>query len=358
MPAAEIDAAEWDAFASAFTGGGTGNAAHLLQTAAWAQLKCAFGWRVVRVALRSPVRIVAGAQILVRRLPLALGSIAYLPKGPLVNWQDAAQVKAVLQLCDDAARAEHAIFLKLEPDLQAGEEPAQLLHALGWQASPQALQPRRTLLVDTACEPAAALGRMKSKTRYNIGLAEKKAVVVRAAPLLHAAAELAAFWRLLQSTAARDNFGIHNERYYQTAYESFAPSGRVALLLAESAGRVLAGAMIFASGSRAWYLYGASDDAERASMAPYAVQWAAMQWAHARGCSAYDMWGVPDADEAQLEASFTTRSDGLWPVYRFKRGFGGRLERNCGAWDHVYVPWAHRLYGAYLRLAQRNAPPG
>ena len=93
-------------------------------------------------------------------------------------------------------------------------------------------------------------------------------------------------------------------------------------------------------------------------MAPYAVLWAAMQWAHARGCSAYDMWGVPDADEAQLEAGFTTRSDGLWPVYRFKRGFGGRLERNCGAWDHVYVPWAHRLYGAYLRLTQRNAPPG
>ena len=358
VPAAQIDAAEWDAFASAVGDGGDIGEAHLLQTAAWAQLKCTFGWRVERVALRSAGRIVAGAQILVRRLPLAFGSIAYLPKGPLVNWQDAAQAQALLQLCDAAARAENAIFLKLEPDLADAAEPRQLLQALGWRSSPQSMQPRRTLLVDTACEPAAALARMKSKTRYNIGLAEKKGVVVRSAPLHNAGAELAAFWRLLQSTAARDKFGIHSERYYQTAYESFAATGRVALLLAESAGGMLAGAMIFASGSRAWYLYGASDDLDRASMAPYAVQWAAIQWAHARGCSTYDLWGVPDFDETQLETAFTTRSDALWPVYRFKRGFGGTLARTCGAWDHVYRPKAHFLYRAYLRLAQRNGSPG
>lgn len=357
MPEAEIDAAEWDAFASAPGGAGNCGEAHLLQTAAWAQLKCSFGWRVRRVALRSAGRIVAGAQILVRRLPLAIGSIAYLPKGPLVNWQDAAQTQALLLLCDAAARAENAIFLKLEPDLADGAEPRQLLQALGWHASAQSLQPRRTLRVDTACEPSAALARMKSKTRYNIGLAEKKGVVVRSAPLQNAGAELAAFWRLLQSTAARDEFGIHSERYYQTAYESFAATARVALLLAESTGGILAGAMIFSSGARAWYLYGASDDLDRASMAPYAVQWAAMQWAHAQGCSTYDMWGVPDADETQLEEAFTQRSDGLWPVYRFKRGFGGTLARTCGAWDHVYRPGAHFLYRTYLRLAQRKSPP-
>ncbi|NIV29998.1 MAG: methicillin resistance protein, partial [Anaerolineae bacterium] len=52
----------------------------------------------------------------------------------------------------------------------------------------------------------------------------------------------------------------------------------------------------------------------------------------------YDLWGVPDEDEATLEAGFTKRNDGLWGVYRFKRGFGGRLVRTAGAWDLVYAP--------------------
>src|ERR1041384_83421 len=50
------------------------------------------------------------------------------------------------------------------------------------------------------------------------------------------------------------------------------------------------------------------------------VSSAAIQWAKARDCTIYDMWGIPDADEATLEAQFESRSDGLWGVYGFKRG--------------------------------------
>ncbi len=61
--------------------------------------------------------MVAGAQILFRPLPLGLGSIAYVPKGPLVDWDDFEQCRYVLSLCDEAARAGRAISLKIEPDL-------------------------------------------------------------------------------------------------------------------------------------------------------------------------------------------------------------------------------------------------
>jgi peptidoglycan pentaglycine glycine transferase (the first glycine) len=44
-----------------------------------------------------------------------------------------------------------------------------------------------------------------------------------------------------------------------------------------------------------------------------------------------------------LEANFTRRSDGLWGVYRFKRGFGGRVVRSVGAWDYVYSPLLYWL---------------
>ncbi len=61
---------------------------------------------------------------------------------------------------------------------------------------------------------------------------------------------------------------------------------------------------------------------------------------------------MPDEDEATLEAEFTERGDGLWGVYRFKRGFGGRLVRTIGAWDLVYAPLRYRLYTLALRLRQ------
>ena len=79
-------------------------------------------------------------------------------------------------------------------------------------------------------------------------------------------------------------------------------------------------------------------------MPTYLLQWEAMRWAAARGCCEYDLWGIPDLTEETLEDEFTERSDGLWGVYRFKRGFGGEVWRSAGAWDRVYQPMLYRLY--------------
>ena len=93
---------------------------------------------------------------------------------------------------------------------------------------------------------------------------------------------------------------------------------------------MIAGIFVFALGDRAWYFYGASGEAERQRMPNYALQWAAMQWARSRGCKEYDLWGIPDEDEATLEAQYLERNDDLWGVYRFKRGFGGKVIRFAG----------------------------
>ena len=102
--------------------------------------------------------------------------------------------------------------------------------------------------------------------------------------------------------------------------------------------------MVFAHGDRAWYFYGASSDEHRNLMPTYLVQWEAMRWARHQGCREYDLWGIPDADAQTLEAQFTERADGLWGVYRFKRGFGGELRRAPDPWERVYNPLLYRLY--------------
>jgi lipid II:glycine glycyltransferase (peptidoglycan interpeptide bridge formation enzyme) len=153
----------------------------------------------------------------------------------------------------------------------------------------------------------------------------------------------------MQQTAARDDFAAHSAEYFAAAYALFKSREMVELFVAELDGEPLAALMVFAHGRRAWYLYGASTDRERNRMPTYLLQWEAMRWAKSRGCDQYDLWGVPDVDLDVLEAEFEKRRRGLWGVYRFKRGFGGKLSRSAGAWDRVYL---RPQYAAYRLLSQ------
>ncbi|RLC83463.1 MAG: methicillin resistance protein [Chloroflexi bacterium] len=316
---------------------------HILQTSPWGALKAQFGWAAERVGLARDGEPVAGAQVLYRRLPAGLGHLAYTPKGPLVDWADdenGEQLTALLAILDRAARSRGAIVLTVEPDLPDESVHRERLRELGFCPSLfGSLQPRRTLIVDISPGEEAILAAMKQKTRYNIRLAARKGVTVREAT----EADLPAFHALMAITAARDRFGVHTPAYYEAAYRLFVPRGWARLLLAEVEGKPVAALMIFALPPRAWYFYGASGDVHREKMPTYLLQWEAIRWAKSLGCTTYDLWGVPDEDEATLEAEFTRRRDGLWGVYRFKRGFGGELVRSVGAWDRVYAPLRYRL---------------
>jgi lipid II:glycine glycyltransferase (peptidoglycan interpeptide bridge formation enzyme) len=328
---AEVSLAEWRTFLHAHP------EAHLLQSAEWGQLKAEFGWEVVRL-----IEANAGAQVLFRRLPLGL-SIAYVPKplepAKLMSMSNPAESSNSLQReLDRICRGRNVIFCKIEPD--------------GWQSNPSdssmrtdarsavAVQPRRTIVVDLSDSESRILARMKQKTRYNIRLAERKGVGVRGWD------DIRAFHDMLQQTGRRDGFAVHSIDYYTRAYELFRAADQCALLVAELENRPLAALMVFAAGSRAWYLYGASTDDERQRMPTYLLQWEAMRWARRRGCLSYDLWGVPDEEEQALESGFEARADGLWGVYRFKRGFGGQLMRSAEAHDIVYRPAYYALYSA------------
>jgi lipid II:glycine glycyltransferase (peptidoglycan interpeptide bridge formation enzyme) len=351
----------------------------MLQCSGWGTLKSAFGWQAERVGLRGrrdaggplsvgrgrqdaggPVvaggPLVAGAQVLYRRLAPGM-RLAYVPKGPLVDPEDEAACETLLDALHARCRARGAILLKIEPEEWEGERAAPLTHKLrtryDFSPSIQSIQPRRTIVVDLSGDEEAVLGRMKSKTRYNIRLAERKGVVVREG----GGEDVAAFTRMMATTSARNEFGVHAPAYYERAYAAFDAQDMVRLFLATYEGQPIAGVMAFACGARAWYAYGASSDEQRNRMPTYAVQWAAMRWAQARGCTSYDLYGVPDEDEETLEAGFVERHDGLWGVYRFKRGFGGQVKRSVGALDYVYnkpLYWLYQRAVALRRWAVRR----
>ncbi|HVF24489.1 MAG TPA: peptidoglycan bridge formation glycyltransferase FemA/FemB family protein [Anaerolineales bacterium] len=304
--------------------------AHLLQTGEWGELKSAFGWKPVRLITGN-----VGVQILFRKLPLGF-TVGYIPKSVI---SDRAINDPFWDEVDFVSKKHRAIFLKLEPDswsdshLPEGDGRVRV--------SPHNIQPPRTIIVDIRNTEEEILAHMKQKTRYNIRLAEKKGVTVRSWN------DIVSFHKMMLVTGVRDGFGVHSFEYYKRAYELLHPKQMGEILVAEYDGKPLAALFVARNGNRAYYLYGASTDEERNRMPTYLLQWEAMKWARARGCEEYDLWGVPDEDETALEANFETCHDGLWGVYRFKRGLGGEIKRAAQAMDRIYNPL---LYWAYLRF--------
>ena len=334
--------------------------AHALQTWEWGQVKSRFGWEPYPLLWRDDAGDVCAAALLLRRrvaasfggvgsfsLPL---SVMYVPRGPLLDWSDLPLAKKVLEDLQSFARQRWGVFVKIDPDLPVGfglpgedgseDDPAGIairehLIADGWHFSDEQIQFRNTVHVDLTEDEDTLLMGMKSKTRYNIRLAERRGVTVRGGGFN----DIDLLYRMYAHTAVRDDFLIRGKAYYQTVWQTFFNAGLAEPLVAEVEGQPVGGAVIFRFGGRAWYMHGMSMDEHREKMFNYRLQWEAMLRSRVAGCRTYDMWGAPD--------SFT-EDDPLWGVYRFKDGFGGQVVRTLGAWDFPLRPLIYKAYGQAL----------
>ena len=297
---------------------------HILQTYEWGELKSNFGWTPYRFEHEG-----LAFQILMKTLPLGF-KIAYIPKSK-IKIDDKELWNSIDKFCS----SQKSIFVKYEQDSFFAENLHNQLDKKFIKSKP--IQPGSTIEIDLGGNESDWLERMKQKTRYNIKLAIKKGIQIQKTD------DIAAFYDLMLDTSKRDNFGVHSKKYYQLVYDLFSSSNKVALLIAKFDQIALAGLMVFRIGNRSWYFYGASNNIERNRMPTYLLQFEAMKWAKSQGCTSYDLWGIPDDDEEILERDFNSRSDGLWGVYRFKRGFGGTIKRSSPAYDRVYYPVLYKM---------------
>lgn len=317
---------QWDTFVTTHAYG------HFLQSWGWGDLKALAGWHPVRLALWDGEIMVAAAQVLrktVSPLPLSLGHLAYIPRGPVLDWQQPALYETFFALLDTYLRRQGAVVLRWDPDVADDTAVYQslqkYLRARGSRNVPP-VQPLRTIVLDLEPPEERLLAQMKEKWRYNIRLGTRKGVTIRVA---QSSEDVRSWYQLLQTTGERDQFGVHNENYYVWVWETFAPRNELRLLLAEHNGTLLAGIFVSVLGGQAIYLYGASSNEQRQLMPNYVLQWEAIRWAKQRGARLYDFWGIPATD---------SEDEAMSGVYRFKRGWGGRILRYAGGYEHVYRP--------------------
>ncbi len=333
--------------------------AHPLQSWAWGEFKTRWGWRMQPTACFEGEQPVAAALILQRpltaRLPLTM---LYVPKGPILDHARPDLRQTVLGDLAQIARQRRAVLVKIDPDVvwasgvEAQAEPVGLawqeeLRARGWRFSAEQVQFRHTVTLDLTLSEEALLAAMKPKTRYNIRLAAKKGITIREGD----SADFPLIADMYRVTAARNDFTIRPAAYYLDAWRTLHTAGLAQPFLAEYAGEPLAALILVRSERLALYMYGASSERERERMPTYLLQWAAICWAKAHGCTLYDFWGAPDE---------FVESDRLWGVWRFKAGFNGEGRRHIGAWDYSPYSPALWLYAAalprYIHWLRRRDP--
>ncbi|OGD79539.1 MAG: hypothetical protein A2Y64_02565 [Candidatus Coatesbacteria bacterium RBG_13_66_14] len=319
------------------------------QTSAWAEVKAAYGYRALRVAVISADGSPAAlGQVLARRLPLLGRDWLYCPYGPLWN-PDAPEA---LKLWLDAVRgheiARRAAVLTIEPRVPDDEDSRKLLTGLGFRRGVQDVQPRGTLLLDLSLEEATLFAGLEGHTRYNVGLAERRGVEIK---LENSPAGVERFVDLLEETEERKRFLAHDRAYYRRVWEAFVKADACDLLLATFEGGDVAGAWLVYAGRTAYYVYGATSRRHSQHKGSQLLQWRAILKAKERGALVYDFWGAP------VEP---TEKHPLWGVYQFKKGFGGEHTVFVGAHDlslsalggwgwRVGLPLARRMRNFFIR---------
>jgi peptidoglycan pentaglycine glycine transferase (the first glycine) len=301
---------DWDEFVDAAGG------SHQ-QSTLWARVKRLEGWSAYRVKVYDGSEITGGCQVLTRPVG-GVGSVAFAPRGPIVDGGRDDVLDLVLSRMTRAARRRRAVYLRVQPPARAWPV-LQRLDQLGYLPSSTGL-PEAVARVDLGSDMDVVLARMAQSTRRYIRMAARKGVTVRAGDR----DDLDTLWRCLSATAQRQRFEVFRLSYYQRMWDVFTAAGRAQLLIAAHEGRPLSAILLLGMGDTVEFKTGGWSG-EGGDLHPNeAVHWAGMQWAKSQGYSWYDFEGIDRKAAAALLDGRADRS-ATRGVTRFKLGFGGEV---------------------------------
>lgn len=320
MEAREItDRSQWDGFVSQAQTG------HLMQSYQWGELLKRDGRRIRRVGVLEEGQLVATALVQFAPLPYVGTPWLYVLRGPVIDNPASPALPAIINALHQIARRERAIMLKIEPHVEEGTPGwREALRGLGFRPNPIPAHVRRSWLLDIRPGEQKLLADMKRSWRYNIKVAERSGIEVRASS---APGDIEAFYRLYQQTSQRDDFTILPLKHYTDILALFGDDAR--LFLAEYQGKPLVGHLLIRYGEWCWDVFGATAEAHRNLKPGYLLHWKTFLWAKEQGCSLYDFRGIPEVLEPGEE---------MWNVYEYKRGFGGFSRLSLATHDYVYRP--------------------
>jgi lipid II:glycine glycyltransferase (peptidoglycan interpeptide bridge formation enzyme) len=321
----------------------------------WGEVRALAGWRPVRLAIGSDEAAPrAGAQLLLRPMPVIGWHLAYVPRGPIGRLDDPVVRDALVDGLRELGRVERIATVRADPEVGIGQPYGAALMLPPWRAAPK-VQPPITRLIDLSLGTEALRAGLRRKHRQYINKAERAGVTIErfdggsAADLVGPA--LADFNRIYDLTARRAGFVARAPAYYERVWSLFAPAGRARLSFAVVDGERVATLFHFLCGDRIVESYGGMTDVGADARANYLLKWSAIAAFADEGFRTYDLWGLATGG-----------------IRQFKEGFGGEEIAYVGARDlalrsmpdavlRVGLPAYGLVQRARLRLRGRGPAP-
>ncbi|MCK5490783.1 MAG: peptidoglycan bridge formation glycyltransferase FemA/FemB family protein [Candidatus Pacebacteria bacterium] len=322
-----------------------------LQSWQWGDFQQKTGKKIFRIGVVDKDELMVVAFLIKHNLPLGR-SYLYCPRGPVLKLELQNQESEISDLLFSEIRKlaekEKSLFLRIDPPVESNHK-----YFNNFKKSFVEIQPKDTLILSLEKADKELLKEMKSKTRYNIRLAEKKGVLIRSCKLGITNPEefqkkFDFFWDLTEETSERNKIVSHNKDYYQKMLDSLNSCNKfddkkdlyARLYLAEFEGKTIAANIVLCFGDLVIYLHGASSNKYRNLMAPYLLQWQQIQDAKNVGYKKYDFWGITIDGEKETWQGIT----------KFKKGFGGNEKRYVGAYDLVFDKLGYSVYQVLKKI--------
>jgi lipid II:glycine glycyltransferase (peptidoglycan interpeptide bridge formation enzyme) len=330
------DRETWNALALRFSN------AHLRQSYEWGEIRRRQGWEPVRLAAFAGPECRVAMTVLTHRLP-ALGTLAYAPRGPLLEPGEDAAWAALPELVGALRRQTGATFLRVSPGLADRPDVRDRLSAAGFVGLPDFWSlwnaPRNIMRLDLRGSERELLGRMTPKRRQHISTGAKRDITTAFGTRLE---DLRTFHRMLIEHGARQGYPVRDWDYFAALHDVFTLGEALGLAFGYVGGEPASALLGVRFGRVAYPLYAPNTPAARAGPVGDLVHWAWLRWAREAGCQEVDFGSsgthVPPRD-----------TDVTRGIYRFKVELGCRLELCLPYYDFVLEPLRYRLARALER---------
>ncbi|MEK7659511.1 MAG: peptidoglycan bridge formation glycyltransferase FemA/FemB family protein [Patescibacteria group bacterium] len=301
----------------------------ILQSWEWGDVKSRFNWRAERLGFFKEGRLVGLVQILERKLPLNF-SLFYVPRGPVIDWQNYRLVKEVITgLKEDFSKKiknNKVLFLRLEPPVKKDKGLLVIFKDLGFKNYFKTVQPPSTLLIDLNLSEEELIKKFRRTARNLIHRSEREGIIVEALTGSQITSDyLKGFYNLYALTGKRFSFPLRPYKQFLILKEAMGEAGMIKLYTAKIKGLILAYGIVLLCGEKAFYIWGGTGrHRDYSKFFNYGYIWGILKDLKRIGVKTFDFWGLgPEKDLNHPWSGFTL----------FKTAFDGSRFDYLGAFD-------------------------
>ncbi|MBR3414969.1 peptidoglycan bridge formation glycyltransferase FemA/FemB family protein [Candidatus Saccharibacteria bacterium] len=299
------------------------------------------GWQKHYVGLVDKNNKIIAATMMVSK-PVALNQkIFYAPRGPLIDYENPEVLKIFFENLKQYIKERGGYVFRFDPYfelrerdidgniVEGGENHEQAienLKNLGIKVDPHPDQIKWLFALDLDKPPEELKKSFRQNTRNLINRALRSDIKIRELKR----DELKDFYKMCSQTAKRKGFEHENKplEYYEAFYDLFKED--VKFWMAETKdenGKPLnlsCGMFILSGNHEIIYLIAGNDEKYLDKNAQYLIQWEIIKYAYEHKYPRYNFYGI--------SGNFD-KNDPAYGMYRFKKGFGGRVIELIGGFE-------------------------